>query len=536
MGVSAHTPPENRRETPARWWLLGAAGAAVVCLGLCALAVLLSGGTYWLVAQEKIPNPFASQTPTPTLTSTQTPRPTRTLTPTRTRKPSLTPSLAFTPAATRTPTLTATLAANALPPEGPWLVFDSQDGLWTVNPQGRGLKRLWAERPLLPEGLQANAAPQGGLLAFLAYRELRSGEEVPALHVIRLPEGRVERWLLAVRPSASADEASLRALVSRNGLAWSPDGRKLVFAAVLDGPSVDLYLLDRQDHSLRRLTDLAGDEFAPAWSPDGSTLVYFSSDVDAQGVEWTEVWTVEPIGGRNMRLLERASSRPALAGWSGLHQFLLYRRSEICGGFDLRLGDTLRPYSDPLVKGCFGGATVDGESSNIVFSVSQAQAAYCPCADEPEPAGVYFLPGGQGLPQQLSGREALDVRWLPDARLFFTASAQGWSRAYSSAGAPVGIPADVLGTLPSVGAASGLWAWYSPRNAAPPRGLWLGSNRQQARMIYAGAADFPRWGPAGNTLLFFDGTALMAAEGPDFAPLRRQTMPSAPVDAVWVWR
>ncbi|WP_147238922.1 hypothetical protein, partial [Levilinea saccharolytica] len=71
MGGPAHTPPETRRETPARWWILGAVGIAV-CLGLCALAVLFSGGAYWLVSQEKIPNPFASQTPTPTLTPTKT--------------------------------------------------------------------------------------------------------------------------------------------------------------------------------------------------------------------------------------------------------------------------------------------------------------------------------------------------------------------------------------------------------------------------------------------------------------------------------
>jgi hypothetical protein len=94
-----------------------------------------------------------------------------------------------------------------------------------------------------------------------------------------------------------------------------------------------------------------------------------------------------------MRLLESGPSaaRPWRDG-QDCTSFLLYRRREICGGFDLRLGDTLRPYSDPLVKGCFGGAAVDGESSNIVFSVSQAQAAYCPCADEPEPAGCTFCP------------------------------------------------------------------------------------------------------------------------------------------------
>jgi len=36
---------------------------------------------------------------------------------------------------------------------------------------------------------------------------------------------------------------------------WSPNGRYLAFAAVLDADSSDLFIYDAQDSSLRRLTN-----------------------------------------------------------------------------------------------------------------------------------------------------------------------------------------------------------------------------------------------------------------------------------------
>ena len=55
---------------------------------------------------------------------------------------------------------------------------------------------------------------------------------------------------------------------------WSPDGRRIAF--VYEDPqaggNLDLYAIATDGTGLVRLTDTPGDEFLPAWSPDGSTI------------------------------------------------------------------------------------------------------------------------------------------------------------------------------------------------------------------------------------------------------------------------
>ena len=69
--------------------------------------------------------------------------------------------------------------------------------------------------------------------------------------------------------------------------AWSPDGSQLVYAGERAG-TMDLWLRNMTDGSERRLTELSGVETAPAWSPDGSRIAF----VDGQGqIQVVEVAT-----------------------------------------------------------------------------------------------------------------------------------------------------------------------------------------------------------------------------------------------------
>lgn len=61
---------------------------------------------------------------------------------------------------------------------------------------------------------------------------------------------------------------------------WSPDGRRLAFAAVVghrtrpvDSPVTDLFVVQANGSGLRRLTH-TGSARAPTWSPDGHTVVF----------------------------------------------------------------------------------------------------------------------------------------------------------------------------------------------------------------------------------------------------------------------
>lgn len=58
------------------------------------------------------------------------------------------------------------------------------------------------------------------------------------------------------------------------GAAWSPDGTKVVYSAVGDGP---LYVMNADGTNVKRLTNRENAEYFPAWSPDGGKVAFLSN-------------------------------------------------------------------------------------------------------------------------------------------------------------------------------------------------------------------------------------------------------------------
>jgi dipeptidyl aminopeptidase/acylaminoacyl peptidase len=69
---------------------------------------------------------------------------------------------------------------------------------------------------------------------------------------------------------------------SVDSFAWSPDGSKIVFSATINpdliqGVTDDIYLLNLNDESVRKIVSQPGPDNGPRWSPDGKQIVFSSS-------------------------------------------------------------------------------------------------------------------------------------------------------------------------------------------------------------------------------------------------------------------
>jgi len=166
----------------------------------------------------------------------------------------------------------------------------------------------YASQPFVREILaaieEANAAPSSesssGILVFYSDRDGN-----PEIYTLNLADGDVQRL---TNDPAFDDSPAI-----------SPDGTQVAFLTARRDPNprfpnlkYEIYVMDIDGGNLRRLTETEAAEDHPAWSPDGSKILF---DADYDGDGFYELYTMNPDGTDITRLTANAAN-DQFADWS----------------------------------------------------------------------------------------------------------------------------------------------------------------------------------------------------------------------------
>jgi TolB protein len=138
--------------------------------------------------------------------------------------------------------------------------------LYVMNADGSGKRRL--ARSLGNGGLRAAPAwsPDGRKLVFAIQARGSAGLCDRA--------GGCNDEIFVINADGSGLRRLTRNAVPDGHAAWSPDGRKIAFLSWRDGTGADVFLMNADGSDQRNLTRRPGNEYGPAWSPDGRAILF----------------------------------------------------------------------------------------------------------------------------------------------------------------------------------------------------------------------------------------------------------------------
>jgi Tol biopolymer transport system component len=155
----------------------------------------------------------------------------------------------------------------------------------------------------LPRHEAADRPPASGDRAFVQLTTQPGLEEFPSVS----PDG---KWIVYDGDQAGNADIYLQSVGGHNAInltkdspeddtqpAFSPDGESIAFRSEREGGGI--FVMGRTGESVRRVTDSG---YSPAWSPDGTRLVFETGLLDPFNRSPSELWTVGLATGERRRL------------------------------------------------------------------------------------------------------------------------------------------------------------------------------------------------------------------------------------------
>ncbi len=377
---------------------------------------------------------------------------------------------------------------------GPWLLVETNQGLWASNADGSGMGQL-TDTDYWNRNLNAAVQPGGNKVVFLSPTNFDLNHM--SLNLLSLPEGTVTRITDLTSPATESyvnatpgdfEMSALEAVRDEHNYAWSPDGTRLAFVGLMDGPSAEIYIYNTLTEQVKRVSTDDAQNYWPSWSPDGETLLYLGTDFFGVGAgfDTTGVWSARGDGSNVTWLYVPEGGSEEIAGWLDNTTVLLYKNCH-CENMKLRLFDTVTTETTSLSETWVLGAVTDSNRGAAMFSVSD---------------GLYLLTTENRTPIRVSQEGVALIEPRDPGDYFFTVQFTNGSLAtYGTSEMDYQVSpinADT-GSL-DVAMYGWIWGWTSEDNSEV--GAWITGPGVGIGKIFDYNARLPTW-DMDNNLLFF---------------------------------
>lgn len=426
---------------------------------------------------------------------------------------------------------------------GPWWVFQTQDGLWAINPDASGLTQISGEISLLPMDFSDSVASRGGKLALITSTDPSRWANL-ALEVLSLPDGEFKRVTSLTSPESEpgpdavpGDPAfeAVRAVADLQSFAWSPDGSALAFMGVVQGPTSDLYVYSVDTAEVTRLTDGPSQAISPIWSPDGEYIVHTGVDSLGTGAGFSMrgIWAAraDDSGILDLYPIPQGSGNEVVVGWISSDQFLVYTWNVVCGPRSLRIYDLSDRSELMLWNGFFSDVAIDPNRGNVLLTIDETTAQ---CNDGGV-QGIFLFQTDPMATFEILEFGIYQVDWAAEIGSFLARHGVELLAIGPEGGATKLASAPLEGE-PLISPDGTYWAFTGTEQTGGA-GIWVGDFGIEPDRVFSNGAWELSWDPDEQGFFFFSESGLFFAPAPGFSPILIAEGAQLEHDggSAWVW-